>query len=38
VLAGALVNNSMVYAEVFSFDVVLWQFWNVVRNLANYAL
>lgn len=38
ILAGALVNNSFVYAEVFKFDVVLWQLWNVVRNLANYAL
>ena len=37
-LAWALVNNSMVYAEVFSFDVVLWQLWNVMRNIANYAL
>lgn len=38
ILAGALVNNSFVYAEVFSFDTVLWQLWNIVRNLANYAL
>ena len=37
-LAWALVNNSMVYAEVFKFDVVLWQLWNVMRNIANYAL
>jgi hypothetical protein len=38
VLAGVLVNNSFVYAEIFKFDAVLWQLWNVVRNLANYAL
>ncbi len=37
-LAWILVNNSFVYAEVFKFDAVLWQLWNVVRNLANYAL
>lgn len=37
-LAGMLVNNSLVYAEVFNFDVVLWQLWNIVRNLSNYAL
>ena len=37
-LAWILVNNSFVYAEVFGFDAVLWQLWNVVRNLANYAL
>lgn len=38
ILAGALVNNSLVYAEVFSFDTVLWQLWHIVRNFANYAL
>lgn len=38
ILAWALVNNSWVYAEVFKFDAVLWQLWNIVRNLANYAL
>ena len=38
ILAWALVNNSWVYAEVFQFDAVLWKLWNIVRNLANYAL
>ena len=37
-LAGMLVNNSLVYAEVFNFDTVLRQLWNIVRNLSNYAL
>ena len=37
-LAWILVDNSFVYAEVFKFDAVLWQLWNIVRNLANYTL
>ena len=37
-LAWILVDNSFVYAEVFKFDAVLWQLWNIVRNLANYSL
>ena len=37
-LAGMLVNNSLIYAEAFNFDTVLWQLWNIVRNLSNYAL
>ena len=38
ILAWWLVDNSWVYAEVFKFDAVLWQYRNIVRNLANYAL
>lgn len=38
VLAGKLVDNSLVYWEVFWFDAVLWQLWNIVKNLANFAL
>ena len=38
ILAWSLVDNSRVYAEIFSFDAVLWKLWNIVRNLANYAL
>jgi len=33
-----LVDNSLVYWEVFGFDSVLWQLWNIVRNLANFGL
>ena len=33
-----LVDNSFVYWEVFGFDAVLWNLWNVVRNMANFAL
>ena len=38
VLAGKLVDNSFVYGEVFWFDAILWQLWNIVRNLANFTL
>lgn len=38
VLAGKLVDNSLVYGSVFNFDAILWNLWNVVRNLANFAL
>ena len=37
-LAWKLVDNSMVYGEVFGFDAVLWNLWVTVRNLANFAL
>ena len=37
-LAWKLVDNSLVYWEVFWFDAVLWQLWNFVKNLANFAL
>ena len=37
-LAGKLVDNSLVYWEVLWFDAVLWQLWNIVKNLANFTL
>lgn len=37
-LAGKLVDNSLVYGEMFKFDIVLWDLWNMVRNLANFWL
>lgn len=38
VIAGSLVDNSLVYWEVFGFDVALWELWNIMRNLANFTL
>ena len=38
ILAGKLVDNSLVYWEVFYFDAVLWKLWNIMRNLANFWL
>lgn len=38
ILAWKLVDNSLVYWEVFWFDAVLWNLWNIVKNLANFTL
>ena len=38
VVAWKLVDNSLVYGEVFGFDAVLWKLWNIVKNLANFTL
>ena len=38
VVAWKLADNSLVYGEVFGFDAVLWQLWNIMKNLANFAL
>jgi len=38
VIAGSLVDNSLVYWEIFGFDVALWELWNIMRNLANFTL
>lgn len=38
VLAWKLADNSMVYWEIFWFDTVLWQLWNILKNFANFTL
>jgi len=38
IVAWKVVDNSLVYWEVFGFDAVLWQLWGIVRNIANFAL
>ena len=38
VVAWKLADNSFVYWEVFGFDAVLWQLWNIVKNFANFGL
>lgn len=38
VVVGKLVDNSLVYGESFWFDIILWQLWVLVRNIANFAL
>ena len=37
-VAWKLIDNSLVYGEAFKFDVVLWQLWVIVRNIANFGL
>ena len=38
VVAWKLADNSLVYGEVFGFDAVLRQLWNIMKNLSNFAL
>ncbi|USN56566.1 MAG: hypothetical protein H6766_06095 [Candidatus Peribacteria bacterium] len=38
IVAGWALDNSLVLGEVFHLDNALWQFWVIVRNLANFAL
>ena len=38
IIASKLVDNSLVYWEVFWFDAILWQLWIIIRNLANFTL
>ena len=38
VIAGTLVDNSLVYWEVFGFDVILRKLRNIMRNFANFTL
>ena len=37
-IAGASLDNSLVYGEIFKLDVSLWQFWQIMRSFANFAL
>ena len=37
-IAWKLVDNSLVYGEVFWFDAVLWNLWIIIRNIANFTL
>jgi hypothetical protein len=38
IIAGWALDNTLVLGEVFHLDRALWQFWVIVRNLANFAL
>ncbi len=37
-IAGLAIDNSMIYWEVFWLDQPLWQFWNIMKNFANFSL
>jgi len=37
-IAGASLDNSLVYGSVFHLDAPLWKFWNIMKNFANFAL
>ncbi len=38
VLAGLALDNTLVYASVFKLDAPLRQFWNMMKNFANFTL
>lgn len=37
-VAGASMNNDLVYGKVFHLDTALWWFWQMMRNFCNYAI
>lgn len=37
-IAGASLDNSLVYGQIFYLDRSLWQFWQMMRTFANFAL
>ena len=38
VVAWLALDNTLVYASIFHLDAPLWQFWNMMKNFANFAL
>jgi hypothetical protein len=38
ILAGKLLTNEVVYGEFMHFDIYLYKFWNLIKNIANYLL
>lgn len=38
IIAWKLVDNSMVYWEIFWFDAILRRLWVIIRNIANFCL
>lgn len=37
-IAGASMDNTLVYGDIFYLDKALWQFWQMIRTFANFAL
>ena len=37
-VAGTSVSNEFVYGSVFFMDNNLWEFWNIMKNFANYII
>ena len=35
-IAWYAMDNKLVYGELFHMDIALWQFWNLIKNFANY--
>ncbi|USN55730.1 MAG: hypothetical protein H6765_03965 [Candidatus Peribacteria bacterium] len=37
-IAGASMDNSLIYGSIFYLDRALWKFWNIIRTFANFAV
>ena len=37
-IAGAALDNSLIYGSFLHLDAALWNIWNIMKNLANFAL
>ncbi len=37
-IAGASLDNTLVYGEIFYLDKALWEFWQMIRTFANFWL
>lgn len=37
-IAGLALDNTLVYGEFINLDGILWTFWKISQNLANFAL
>lgn len=38
ILTGKLLTNEIVYGQFIHFDIYLYSFWNLIKNIANYSL
>jgi hypothetical protein len=37
-IAGASLDNSLVYGEIFFLDTMLWKFRQIIRNFVNFGI
>ncbi len=37
-LAGTFLTNNWVYGEILWIDALMWKYWNVMKNIANFGL
>ena len=38
VIAGAALDNSLIYGKFLHLDAALWDIWNIMKNIANFSL
>ena len=37
-IAGAALDNSLIYGSILHLDAALWNIWNIMKNFANFTL